>query len=218
MPLEIKPSCVICAWRGDCKKQFTISNPAHCPDFSLDVSVKEYPGKKGVKVLIEGAPGTGKTTLMERLIMKLGKDMRPGGFYTREIREKGERKGFKIMTVDKLEGVLAHEDIKGGLKVGKYTVNLESLEKIGVASLERAIREDDMIVVDEIGRMELMSPRFRDMVEIALQSAKPFIATIASEGAPFIEEVKRHEGVRLLTLTPANRDELLEEVAGLVKG
>lgn len=218
MPLSIKPSCVICAWRGDCKKQFRIENPSHCPDFTLDVTVKDYPGKKGAKVLIEGAPGTGKTTLIERLITKLGRDKRLGGFFTREIREKGERTGFKIITVDKQEGVLAHEGLKGGLKVGKYTVNLEDLEKIGVSSIGRALKEDDVIIVDEIGKMELMSPRFSEMIDIALNSEKPFIATVALEGPKFIDDIKSRDGVRLLTLTPKNRDELIEEVIRLLEG
>ncbi len=218
MPHDVRPSCVICAWRGDCKRQFSVSDPSRCPEFSLDVSVKDYPGKKGAKILIEGAPGTGKTTLTERLIIRLGRDKRVGGFYTREIREKGERTGFRIITTDNCEGVLARVDLKTGPKVGRYTVNLEDLDKIAVSALERAIREDEIIVVDEIGRMELFSNRFQDMINIAMDCEKPFVATIASEGPPFAHEIKRRPGVRLLTLTPGNRDSLLEEAAGLAEG
>lgn len=207
----IKPSCVICAWREHCKKQFSISNPSHCPEFSLDVSVKDYPGKKGVKVLIEGEPGSGKTTLVERLITRL-KDRKMGGFLTREIKEHGERAGFRIITLDKQEGLLAHVDIAGGLKVGKYTVNVEDLEKVGVKSVERALREDDVIVIDEIGKMELFSNRFREMVDIALNGEKQVVATVALEGPPFIEEIKHKNDIHLIRLTKDNRDEVLEEV------
>src|SRR5512143_2930794 len=145
MPREIKPSCVICAWRGECKKQFSMVDPSHCPDFTLDVSIKNYPGRKGVKVLVSGMPGCGKTTLVERLLVRL-KDVKAGGFFTREIREKGERKGFRIITLDKREGVLAHVDMKGGLKVGRYVVNLEDLETVGVDSITRALRDCDLVV------------------------------------------------------------------------
>jgi len=217
MALNIKPSCVICAWRATCNKQFSMANPSHCPEFSVDVTIKDYPGKKGVKVLIEGMSGTGKTTLIERLITKLCKEKRLGGFFTREIREGGERKGFKLVTVDNQEGVLAHENLKGHHKVGKYVVSLEVLEKIGVASIERALRDDDVVLIDEIGRMELFSERFRDMVGIALESEKPLVATIASDGPDFVDEIKKKDGVHLITLTPENRDSLLDDIVALVR-
>lgn len=217
MSPTIKPSCVICAWRQDCKKQFSIMDPSHCPDFTLDLTVKDYPGKKGVKVLIQGAPGTGKTTLVERLITRL-KGVRPGGFFTREIREKGERTGFRIITVDKQEGVLAHVDIKGGLKVGRYTVNLEDLENVGVASIIRALKEDDLLLIDEIGKMELLSGHFMEVVQMALDSEKPLVATIGVDGPPFAEELKGRTDVHLLTLTKSNRDEILEETLRHLEG
>ena len=207
----IKPSCVICAWRQTCKKQFSIADPSHCPEYSRDVSIKDFPGKKGIKVLVEGLPGTGKTTLVERVLTRL-KDMKAGGFVTREIRQGGERKGFRIITLDKEEGVLAHEDQHGDMKVGKYAVNLETLEKVGVASIERAMKEGDLVVIDEIGKMELFSGRFRDMVEIALNSDKQVLATVPAEGPPFVEEIKARKDIHLIKLTPGNRDEVLEEV------
>ena len=216
MPFSIKPSCVICAWRTGCNKQFSIANPSHCPDFSLDVSVKRYPGKKGVKVLVEGRPGSGKTTLVERLIMKLGKDKRVGGFFTREIREMGERKGFSIISVDKQEGVLAHVNFTGSFKVGKYAVDLEPLEKIGVASIERALRDDELIVIDEIGKMALFSGHFAQVVDIAFESEKPLVATIPDDLLPFVEGLKAKDGVKVLTLTPDNREEILDEALKLV--
>lgn len=217
MSPAIKPSCVICAWRQSCKKQFSVIDPSHCPDFTLDVTVKDYPGKKGVKVLIQGAPGTGKTTLVERLITRL-KDVRPGGFFTREIREKGDRTGFRIITIDKQEGVLAHVDIKGGLKVGRYAVNLEDLENVGVASIMRALKEDDLLIIDEIGKMELLSGHFKEVVLMALDSEKQLVATIALEGPPFVEEIKGRADVHLLTITKANRDEILEETLRHIEG
>jgi len=216
MPSDIKPSCVICAWRGSCNKKFSITDPSRCPEYTLDLSIKELPGKQGVKLLIEGMPGSGKTTFIERLITRL--DVRAGGFFTREIKEKGERRGFRIITVDKREGVLAHEDIKGGLRVGRYGVNLEDLENIGVASILQALKEDDLIVIDEIGAMELFSNHFKEVVEIALGSMKPLVATVSTEGPQFVDDVKHAPGVRLLTLTKDNHDALLDEAVSILKG
>ncbi len=217
MPLEIKPSCVLCAWRRDCKKQYSMVDPSRCQDFTLDVLIKDYPGKKGVKVLISGRPGCGKTTLVERLLVRL-KDVKAGGFFTREIRDKGERKGFRIITLDKREGVLAHVDLKGGITVGKYVVNLEDLEGVGVDSIVRALKDCDLVVIDEIGKMELMSNRFREVVEIAVRGDKQLVATVPSEGVPFVEELKKMEGVHVITLTEGNRDQAVEEVARHLSG
>lgn len=216
MTSGIKPSCVICAWRATCNKQFSIADPSHCPEYTQDVTVKDFPGKKGPKILIQGAPGVGKTTLVERLVTRLYKEKRLGGFFTREIREGGDRKGFRIITLDKREGVLAHVSFSGGLKVGKYAVDVEALERVGVASVERAIKEDEVVVIDEIGKMELMSGRFRDVVDIALGGENALVATVPAEGTPYVDEVKRRPDVCLLSLTRENRDELLEEIAKLL--
>ena len=213
----IRPSCVICAWRAGCQKKYSITNPATCPDFTLDVSIKDLPGKKGVKLLIEGEAGVGKTTLMERLITKL-KDVRAGGFVTREIRESGERKGFRIISLDKQEGILAYEGLPGAFRVGKYTVNLEDLEKVGVRAVERALRDDELVIIDEIGKMELFSPRIRDIVDMALLSDKPLVATIPTDGPAYVEEIKLRKDVHLIRLTKENRDTVLDEVVAHVKG
>src|SRR4030065_370938 len=112
--------------------------------------------------LLTGSPGTGKTTAIRQAIART--NARAGGFYTEEIRSGGSREGFKIVTLDGQEGILAHVGITGPRRVSKYGVDTTSLEKIGVNAIHRAIKEDDVIVIDEIGKMELFSPYFQEAV------------------------------------------------------
>ncbi|HEX9859701.1 MAG TPA: NTPase, partial [Nitrospirota bacterium] len=157
-----------------------------------------------------------KSTLIERLLTKLS-DVRAGGFYTREMRKDGARAGFKIVTVDKMEGVLAHVDSAGRVMAGKYSINLEAIDTVAVPAIERAVMHDDLIVIDEIGKMELHSKRFCEMVNIALDSDKPLVATVPSAGPPFVEDIKKRHDVRVVHLDIKNRDEVLEQAARLLR-
>jgi len=189
-----------------------------CPDFSHDLSIKGVDGVKGPKLLIEGAYDSGKSKLMERLVTKLGGKMKLGGYYTRDIMENGERVGVKIVTVDKLEGVLAHVKSESRVRVGKFGVNLEDIHNVAVASIERAVREGAVVMIDEIGRMELYSARFRDAVEMALNSANPVVATVQVHAAVYAEELKGRTGIRVLHLDLNNRDDVLNLAADIISG
>jgi len=121
-------------------------------------------------ILLTGPPGAGKTTLIMRVIEKI-KNMGVGGFYTEEIREKGVRTGFKILTLDGNEGILSHVDHDSRVRVGRYRVNIDDLENIAVKSILDSLGKDT-IIIDEVGRMELVSEKFRDAVMKALDTGR----------------------------------------------
>ena len=156
-------------------------------------------------ILITGLPGSGKTTLIEKIVAQL--DVPMAGFITREIRERGNRVGFSIDTLDGRSGVLAHVDFKSRFRVGRYGVRIETIEKIAVPSL-KASSNDVLIVIDEIGKMECLSEVFRKAVLEVLDSANPVLATIAMKGDPFIQSLKSREDVSVIELNQANRDML----------
>jgi len=160
----------------------------------------------GMALLVTGAPGVGKTTLVRAVLAALPK--RAGGFVTEEIREKGQRVGFRVCGLDGSSAVLAHVRAVRGPRVGRYQVDVAAFEAVGVSALDAATREADLIVVDEIGKMELCSRRFVDALETALRSPKPFLGTVLQAPHPWIDALKRRPEVELYRLSERNRTDL----------
>lgn len=132
---------------------------------------------------------------------------------TREIRVCGRRVGFSVIDVATgEEGVLAHLHRRDGPKVGRYTVDLPSLERIGIAAIHRAVRDKELVVIDEIAPMELASPRFAPAVEAALAGDLALIvSTHANASHPLAHRVRRE--LTLFRVRLANRDRLVDEIA-----
>ena len=133
--------------------------------------------KSPKNVLITGPPGIGKTTLIMKLVRSL-LPYGPVGFCTREIREEGVRKGFELVSLDEKTGVLAHVGIGGPHRVGKYGVDISGFERF-LGGINFLGSEHMVIVIDEIGKMECLSPVFVDMLGRLLDASKPVVATIA---------------------------------------
>ena len=161
------------------------------------------------KILVTGVPGSGKTTLIEKVVAQL--DLPVAGFITREIREKGHRVGFSIETLDGQSGVLAHVDFKSRFRVGRYGVQLETIDKLAVPSLV-VNSSEVLIVIDEIGKMECFSEAFRKAVVKVLNSPNPVLATIAMKGDSFVKSLKSRDDVSVIELTQANRDMLVSSL------
>ena len=157
----------------------------------------------GTALLVTGAPGTGKTTLVRTVVDAF--PGRTGGFFTDEIREAGARVGFRVCSLAGAVAVLAHVRAVHGPRVGRYRVDVPAFDGVGVSALETAIREADVIVVDEIGKMELCSQRFRDALEAALRSPKPVLGTILQSRHPWIDSLKRRPNVELYGLSERSR-------------
>ena len=160
-------------------------------------------------LLLTGKPGTGKTALIKEAIGKIR--IEAGGFYTEEIRTGGIRQGFRIVTLDGKEAILAHINISSPYQVSKYKVDIDSLNNVGVSALRRALEESDLIVIDEIGKMELLSPQFKEAVLQAIDSGKKVLGTIMLGPHPWADKIKSHQEVRVLPVTRDNRNQVLGE-------
>ena len=172
-------------------------------------------------ILVTGAPGIGKTTVIERVAAALGD--RAGGIITKEIREGGRRTGFSIESLDGERRVLAtREPSPHGQsptpRVGPYRVNLGNLEAVGVQAIDRALKEKGVIIIDEIGKMELISAEFRAMIMKALDSRTPMVATVGIARNRFLSGIRRRADVCLIEITTRNRMDLPKQILRLLEG
>jgi len=167
-------------------------------------------------ILITGIPGIGKTTLIKKLAEEL-KGFHPVGFYTAEIREGGIRKGFELISLDGKRGLLSHVDIKSPYRVSKYNVDIKGFEEF-LDSIAFLPSETNIVIIDEIGKMECFSDKFRRLIKEILNSGKLVIATIAIKSGGEIEEIKKRDDIKLFEITHGNRDSLLSEILKEIKG
>jgi len=162
-------------------------------------------------IFLTGQPGVGKTSVLLRVIDTLKtKGYAIRGMISHEVREQGTRVGFEILDLNTgQKGWLAHVKQSSGPQVGKYRVNLEDLKNIGVNSILNAIENADIIVVDEIGPMELFSQAFKDAVLQAVESTKPLLGTIHFKAQnPLINAIKARNDVEILQITNENRQNI----------
>jgi len=170
---------------------------------------------KSAKILITGLPGCGKTTAVMQILQKL-KAVKAAGFYTQEIRKNNTRKGFRWAGLDGTEGILAHVDIKGPFRVGKYGVDVMGFEKFVVPVLDAEQNDAELFVIDEIGKMELASPAFKAMIIKALDSGIPTLATLRVSKNAFFETIRNRPDVYLIEAKLGNRNELSGRILNLL--
>lgn len=165
-------------------------------------------------IFITGIPGCGKTSLIKEILKEL--KIPAKGFFTEEIREKEERVGFKIKTLNGKEGILAKKGLKSPYRVSKYGVNLKDLEEIGVKEIEEGLKEDCLIIVDEIGKMELFSKKFREIILKALDSKNKILGTIMFKENPFCDKIKQRKDTKVFYLAKETREKVKEEIKKLL--
>jgi nucleoside-triphosphatase len=176
-------------------------------------------------ILVTGSPGVGKTTV----IMKAAETLKiqgysVGGMTTQEKREDGNRVGFQILDLaTQRQGWLAHVNQPSGPRIGKYKVNLNDLENIGANAIQNATKTAHIIIIDEIGPMELCSETFRQALIEAMESSKPVIATIHHKATDtLVRNIKTRPDTELFEVTMENRNTLhnliIQKITKILQG
>lgn len=167
----------------------------------------------GDNILVRGSPASGKTTLAIRVVEELaGLGFKAAGLVTEEIREGKARRGFRIRDLRGGEAVMAHVDFRGGPRVGKYTVDLEALEEVALRAMDMARGGADLVVIDEIGKMEALSAAFRERVVELLDLPMPLLATVPVGEHPFVSTLLERPDVSVYHLDRRNRERMKEVV------
>jgi len=145
-------------------------------------------------------------------VVKQVDDIVCDGFYTEEKRHAGQRIGFRIVTLDGAEGTLASVGRKSPM-IGRYSVHVGEFEKLVLPTLNPEVTPADLYVIDEIGKMELLSRAFRGALVGILARPTNLLATIAKRGQGFVEQLKRRNDIELIEVSLKNRNILALELA-----
>lgn len=157
-----------------------------------------------MKILLTGKPRSGKTTLLHSLIHGIASKR---GLVTSEVRKNGERIGFDLLDNTGRVAILSRTGRPTKYPVSRYFVDLASLDDFIEPLFEC---RSELLYIDEIGHMQLLSKKFQRLATEYLNADNDFIGTISCVYEhPFIDEVHRREDILLCTVTPENRDELM---------
>ncbi len=173
-----------------------------------------------IKVLVTGRPGIGKTTVVMSVADRVrAQGLLVGGIICPEVRAGGRRIGFDI--IDLMEGrrgILSRvcsADFTGP-RVGKYCVSVSDAESVGVAAIENALRRADLVIMDEVGPMELKVPALKQAMFKALGSRKPVVAVVHVRSIDYVS--KHVEGNRVIyRVDEVNRNFLPDEIFSRLK-
>jgi nucleoside-triphosphatase len=161
-------------------------------------------------LLLTGAPGVGKTTLLGRVLAAL-QEQRVGGFTTGEVRAGGRRVGFRIVPHRGSERIMAHVERRGSPRVGRYGVDVKAIDEVARESLALD-PQVEIYLVDEIGKMECFSQQFVLCMRNLFASEKTIVATIGRSSGGFIAAARSRPGAELWEVTPSNREALVKRV------
>ncbi len=179
-----------------------------------------------VKVAISGQPGTGKTKTVLRIAKMIEDKFKIGGFTTNPIREDGEITGFNLKDFTTGEEELSASvlwDVKPKIpgmnpESRPLGIRLDAVNRIATASVEKAIEDADLILVDEVGKLVSESKEFSAILKEALKCGKPMLITMHKRSRnPLLQSIRKRDDLRTLEVTPINSAILPSKAVNILK-
>lgn len=174
-----------------------------------------------IKIGITGLPESGKTQTLARIIEMLEEEeLKIGGMMDEPVEDGRKKTGYtvrNIMTGEK--ELFASVDIESKIVVGKFGIDPAAMERVGVKAIKDACEQCDIVVIDEVGKMEVECEAFVEAVKAAMDANKPMIVTLHKKSRnPLLQDIRRRDDVRILEVTPTNRNILPFKVNRLLHG
>jgi nucleoside-triphosphatase len=179
-----------------------------------------------VKVAISGQPGTGKTKTVLRIAKMVEEKFNIGGFTTHPIEEEGEIVGYNLkdfITQEEELSASVRWDVKPKVpgrnpESTPLGIRLDSVNRIATASVQKAIEESDLILVDEVGKLVSESKEFSAVLKEALKCGKPMLITMHKRSRnPLLQSIRKRDDLRTLEVTPINSAILPSKAVNILK-
>ncbi len=166
-------------------------------------------------IFVTGAIHIGKTTILNN-VMNVFPQLKIGGFRTVPIFEKDKKKGFVFESLEGKKKIFAHVDLHSGFLFDIYKFDYTVFEEIGVYSLENALLNSDLILMDEIGLMERQTAKFRQLIVNCLNSSKLVLGAYQERAAWFKNILNERGDTKIIHVSKINRAFIAEQIIGLI--
>nr|WP_279538075.1 nucleoside-triphosphatase [Paenibacillus turpanensis] len=159
--------------------------------------------------LLTGKPRMGKTTMIKKLINEIGSEM-CGGFYTEEITNSNDRIGFRCVSVNGESVEIANVESPSKTRIGRYGVDIEAFENFAINILQDALSSKKIIVIDEIGFMQMLSTSFQKIIQDIISDNNIVLGTVPLDSHPEIDKIKYLKKVKIIGVNDFNRNAIPE--------
>ncbi|WP_053071936.1 nucleoside-triphosphatase [Rossellomorea marisflavi] len=105
---------------------------------------------------------------------------------------------------------MANVESPSATRVGRYGVNVEEFDLFVRDVLQDALRTKNIIVIDEIGYMQMFSHSFKKIVQEIFSGNKIVLGTIPLNSPPEIMNIHNLKQANILTINEINRDMMSE--------
>ena len=166
-----------------------------------------------MKVVVSGAIGTGKSTVVRDVMKRMGWPA-PGGFFTHWG---GEERGAAALYFSTWGGephlMARRRAERAGPEDVPYELEAEGFRRIAIPSLEA---RQGPVVIDELGVIELGSPEFREAVADLFRRPVPVLMVIQERAMERWRQILGQDAAfHFFRVDASTRDGLPERIAAL---